>query len=104
LLSYPTFIPGLLQTEDYARARATAPAVGGRGSSAQAEPGLRSGGTGTLSAFARCGTSRNGAVVLGDREKPWEVTRRRRLAGAVANDGKRLARNGDEALGGLPLQ
>lgn len=37
-------------------------------------------------------------------EKPWEVTRRRRVAGAGANDGKRLARNGDEALGGLPLQ
>ena len=41
----------------------------------------------------------------GDREKPWEVTQRRRLAGAVANDGKRMGhRNGDEALGGLPLQ
>ena len=39
-----------------------APAAAGRGSSAQAEPGLRSGGTGTLSAFARCGTSRNRAV------------------------------------------
>jgi hypothetical protein len=40
----------------------TAPAADGRGSSVQAEPGLRSGGTGTLSAFARCGTSRNRAV------------------------------------------
>jgi hypothetical protein len=39
-----------------------APGVGGRGSSVQAEPGLRSGGTGTLSAFASCGTSRNRAV------------------------------------------
>jgi hypothetical protein len=38
------------------------PGAGGRGSSVQAEPGLRSGGTGTLSAFARCGTSRNRAV------------------------------------------
>ena len=36
--------------------------AGGRGNSVQAEPGLRSGGTGTLSAFARCGTSRNRAV------------------------------------------
>ena len=35
---------------------------GGRASSAQAEPGLRSGGTGTLRAFARWGTSRNRAV------------------------------------------
>jgi hypothetical protein len=40
----------------------TAPAAVGRGSSVQAEPGLRSGGTGTLSAFANCGTSRNRAV------------------------------------------
>ncbi len=39
-----------------------ASAAGGRGSSVQAEPGLRSGGTGTLSAFASCGTSRNRAV------------------------------------------
>jgi hypothetical protein len=39
-----------------------APAAAGRGSSAQAEPGLRSGRTGTLSAFVRCGTSRNRAV------------------------------------------
>jgi hypothetical protein len=31
----------------------TIPAAAGRGSSAQAEPGLRSGGTGTLRAFAR---------------------------------------------------
>ena len=38
------------------------PAAAGRGSSAQAEPGLRSGGTGTLRAFARWGTSRNRAV------------------------------------------
>ena len=37
-------------------------AAGGRGSSVQAEPGLRSGGTATLSAFASCGTSRNRAV------------------------------------------
>ena len=41
---------------------AVAPGAGGRGSSAQAEPGLRSGGTGTLSAFVRCGTSRNRAA------------------------------------------
>ena len=40
----------------------TVPAAGGRASSAQAEPGLRSGGTGTLRAFARWGTSRNRAV------------------------------------------
>ena len=40
----------------------TAPAAAGRGSSVQAEPGLRSGGTGTLRAFARWGTSRNRAV------------------------------------------
>ena len=40
----------------------TASGAGGRGSSAQAEPDLRSGGTGTLSAFARCGTSLNRAV------------------------------------------
>jgi hypothetical protein len=40
----------------------TVPTVGGRGSSVQAEPGLRSGGTGTLGAFARWGTSRNRAV------------------------------------------
>ena len=39
-----------------------APGAAGRGSSVQAEPGLRSGGTGTLRAFARCGTSRNRAV------------------------------------------
>ncbi len=40
----------------------TAPAVGGLGSSVQAEPGLRSAGTGTLRALARWGTSRNRAV------------------------------------------
>ena len=39
-----------------------ASAAGGRGSSVHGEPGLRSGGTGTLSAFASCGTSRNRAV------------------------------------------
>ncbi len=38
------------------------PAGAGRGSSAQAEPGLRSTGTGTLRALARWGTSRNRAV------------------------------------------
>jgi hypothetical protein len=41
----------------------TLAAAGGRGSSVQAEPGLRSGGTGTLRAFARWGTSRNRAVL-----------------------------------------
>ncbi len=40
----------------------TAPGTAGRGSSAQAEPGLRSAGTGTLRALARRGTSRNRAV------------------------------------------
>src|ERR1035441_3221793 len=40
----------------------TASGAGGRGNSVQAEPGLRSGGTGTLSAFAMRGTSRNRAV------------------------------------------
>ena len=40
----------------------TVPAAAGRGSSVQAEPGLRTGGTGTLRAFARWGTSRNRAV------------------------------------------
>ena len=40
----------------------SAPAVTGRGSSVQGDPGRRSGGTGTLRAFARCGTSRNRAV------------------------------------------
>jgi hypothetical protein len=40
----------------------TIPAAAGRGSSAQAEPGLRSGGTGTLRAFATWGTNRNRAV------------------------------------------
>ena len=44
------------------RPTGTAPAADGRGSSAQAEPGLRSAGTGTLSTFASCGTSRNRAV------------------------------------------
>ena len=39
-----------------------APGAAGRGSSAQAEPGLRSAGTGTLRALARWGTSRNRAV------------------------------------------
>src|SRR5487761_1405515 len=39
----------------------TAPAVAGRGSSVQAEPGLRTGGTGAARAFARAGTSRNRA-------------------------------------------
>jgi hypothetical protein len=39
-----------------------ASAARGWGSSAQAEPGLRSAGTGTLRAFARWGTSRNRAV------------------------------------------
>ncbi len=38
------------------------PAAAGPGSSVQADPGLRSGGTGTLRAFARWGTSRNRAV------------------------------------------
>jgi hypothetical protein len=38
------------------------PTAVGRGSSAQAEPGLRSDGTGTLSALARWSTSRNRAV------------------------------------------
>jgi len=37
-------------------------AAAGRGSSVQAEPGLRTAGTGTLRAFARWGTSRNRAV------------------------------------------
>ncbi|MCW2934659.1 MAG: hypothetical protein JWM19_5621, partial [Actinomycetia bacterium] len=41
---------------------AAAAVAAGRGSSAQADPGLRSGGTGTLRAFARRGTSRNRAV------------------------------------------
>jgi len=61
------------------------PAAGGRGSSAQAEPGLRSGGTGTLSAFARWGTSRNRAVWY------WAATRPRPVrhgdpAGAAQED------------------
>ena len=38
------------------------PAAAGRGSSVQADPGLRTGGTGTLRAFASRGTSRNRAV------------------------------------------
>jgi hypothetical protein len=32
------------------------------------------------------------------------ATRRRGLAGAVANDGTHMARDGDEAIGELPLQ
>ena len=44
------------------RPAGTASGAGGRGSSVQAEPGLRSGGTGMLRAFASCGTSRNRAV------------------------------------------
>ena len=40
----------------------TVPAAAGRGSSVQADPGLRTGGTGTLRAFASRGTSRNRAV------------------------------------------
>jgi hypothetical protein len=40
----------------------TVPTAAGRGSSVHAEPGLRTGGTGTLRAFARWGTSRNRAV------------------------------------------
>jgi hypothetical protein len=40
----------------------TASAPAGRGSSVHAEPGLRTGGTGTARALARRGTSRNRAV------------------------------------------
>jgi hypothetical protein len=55
-------MPGYLAYPMRTRPAGTASAAGGRGSSVQAEPGLRSGGTGTLSAFASCGTSRNRAV------------------------------------------
>jgi hypothetical protein len=55
-------MPGYLAYPIRTRPAGAAPAAGGRGSSVQAEPGLRSSGTGTLSALASCGTSRNRAV------------------------------------------
>ena len=67
------------------------PAAAGRGSSVQAEPGRRTGETGTLSAFARAGTSRNRAVWY------WAATRPRPVrhgdpAGAAQDDiGQSLA-------------
>jgi len=61
------------------------PAADGRGSWVQAEPGLRSGGTGTLSAFARRGTSRNRAVWYCAATLPLLV-RHGEPAGAVQDD------------------
>ena len=63
----------------------TAPGAGGRGSSVQAEPGLRNGGTGTLSAFASCGTSRNRAVWYCAATQPLPV-RHGDPAGAAQDD------------------
>ena len=67
------------------RPAGTAPAVGSRGSSVQAEPGLRTGGTGTLSAFARWGTSRNRAVWYCAATRPRPV-RHGDPAGAAQED------------------
>ena len=54
-----------------------APAAGGRGSSVHAEPGLRSGGTGTARAFASRGTQPEpGGVVLGGHPAPAGPARR----------------------------
>jgi hypothetical protein len=70
---------------------AAAAAAGGRGSSVQAAPGLRSGGTGTARVFASRGTSRNRAVWY------WAATRPRPVrhgdpAGAAQDDiGQSLA-------------
>src|SRR5260370_543184 len=67
------------------------PADGGRGSSVQAEPGLRTGGTGTLRAFARWGTSRNRAVWYWAATLP-RLVRQGDPAGAVQDDiGQSLA-------------
>ena len=69
----------------------TVPAAGGRASSVQAEPGLRSGGTGTLRAFARWGTSRNRAVWYWAATLP-RLVRQGDPAGATQDDiGQSLA-------------
>jgi hypothetical protein len=68
-----------------------APAAGGRGSSVQAEPGLRSGGTGTVRDFASRGTSRNRAVWYWAATRPLPV-RHGDPAGAAQDDiGQSLA-------------
>jgi hypothetical protein len=67
------------------------PAATGRGSSVQAEPGLRTGGTGTLRALARWGTSRNRAVWYWVATRPLPV-RHGDPAGAAQEDiGQSLA-------------
>ena len=73
--SEPAWVPGDCRAVD-ARAypirtcpAGVVPAAGGRGSSVQADPGLRTGGTGTPRTFARRGTSRNRAVWY------WAATR-----------------------------
>jgi hypothetical protein len=67
------------------------PAAGGRGSSVQAEPGLRAGGTGTPRAFAKAGTSRNRAVWYWAATLP-RLVRHGDPAGAVQDDiGQSLA-------------
>ncbi|MDQ2873846.1 MAG: hypothetical protein M3Y33_03100 [Actinomycetota bacterium] len=69
----------------------TASATVGRGSSAQADPGFRSAGTGTLSAFASWGTSRNRAVWYWAATLP-RVVRHGDPAGAAQDDiGQSLA-------------
>jgi hypothetical protein len=74
-----------------ARPAGSAKALAGRGSSAQAEPGLRGAGVGTLSTLARWGTSRNRAVWYWTATLPLPV-RQGEPAGAAQEDiGQSLA-------------